>query len=281
MKRQIAPVILASDVSTLAARETRAIADPKQLENPFKGGMEIDEFRFYTFTRDGSFTVNTTGQILSTEYETRFELRLGDELITDGLIPASLFGPRLDSGLEEYGIQVWRLPKPLYLKKGERIFANMKNPSAYSTESAVIAIGRPVETPPKVVNVPYVRAWIAPTSAGTTAYEVESKESDLVNPFPVPLHLQRMVGNVYGAGFKLDWYHQADTLFTQIVDSKGALVVRDPTPFKNVFLDLGRIWNLNTIMAPRGRFDVTLRAEPGLNYGTPMISMVGYRQASL
>lgn len=269
----IAPVVLASDVHTLAATETRALSDPKHLENPFMGGMEVDEIRFYAPTFIG--TVN----------ETQYELRLGDELLTGGFVPTSLFAPLIDSGLSSVGTHVWRLPKPLYLRRGDRIFVNMRNPHTTLPASAgIVALGRPVgDAVPRVTNIPYVKAWIASACNDPVAYgsyDAESTEADLVNPFPIPLRLQRLIGIVYGSGFRASWWKQADSLKVQIVDSKGGFVVRDPTPFTNLFFRLHRAWNINTVMAPRQHFDAQLHAEPGWNIGTPAIALVGYRQAT-
>ena len=176
----------------------------------------------------------------------------------------------------------------------------------------VALVGRvmlPSEPPAITVMMPYATAWLGPTQAKAFGSDLggavsgKSGPHDLKNARKQPLNVSHMtvcamigaevaagrfegldaLGDLNG-GFPLiapsalgvsnNLYAGDNGIRLQIRDTRGGLVVRDPTPLASVFNMTERAWRMNTVLAPSHYFIVSLSG--GWKF-IPVDSVVGLR----
>lgn len=297
--------------TTLAANSTGGV-NAIALKNPLGQAMEILEIKFQLY-QDELQIVNLLGTIAC-------KLDLGKYPLTGGYVPLWCMG-RAENLYSEMVSDpsskcvnefTWRLPKPLYVPADAVVLPTFQHRGlikqdiqiriSYSARS--IPAGAAL---PSRVALPYAAAWSAKSfyiyDAGTDA----SRETDLVNPFDEPLHLQRFTGRVGmaslaqdtgevnqitdGAGEGYGGYGRDYTptaLYSiRMVDSYGRPLVRTLLPFRTVFSGVTRSWEVaEATIDPRAYVLAHLKkTEPAgtLSELLPVlitqayVGMVGYR----
>lgn len=288
----ISPVILSSECDVLA--NNSAIPNSEQLSYPFRRAIVIEEIRW---TLRGPYTHGSSlnlGALVSTK------MSLGQKYLTRDATPIWLFATTMALSDEQnadtyfgpstsYSQYRWRLPEPLYVEAGQILtswFSRGADGFSESFNVRVSYVGKtvaPGQPRPRVIPVPYVAPWV--TTSGLT-YE-QSNEFDLFNPFDVNLRVQRLTGRVLS-------FVSADTAETAkaltpvtagsgvtvlINDSWGGKMVNNNTGPSDVFDCLRSAWTVDTIMPPKGVYEVrawNMNAAQRLH-----IALIGVREEQL
>lgn len=274
------PVLLNTAAITLAANQHQEINDPTRLQNPFRTPMMLDEIRFVV-----------TGDAELTRHYLQAKFRIGRIPLTKDYTPIVSFGKSLRAIST---VISWRLPKPLYVPANEYVIPHIRNTDSMSRTIQVVYAGRSLgETAPspKSMFVPWVTSYQAPTaSTAATDYGTDlSTEADIVNPFDVPLYVQRFIGRYLTASADTTgeaWADYLNNTMIRAVNHEGTILVKDGTPFGNLFDFTTKVWPAGTILPPKGffLFEVTrdfTSLTTNFRATAPIISMVGYREVPL
>jgi len=181
---------------------------------------------------------------------------------------------------------VWKLPKPLIVPRGSVLSSEFFRPIDTLPFVATVSVAYSgIYLPPTYkmtaeMAVPYVTLFEPAGATASSAFL--SSELDLVNPFLVPLHVQRFIGRIEDGVPPSQMFEVVSPSVPTVTmkDSWGNNVVRDFTAFATVFDSLRRAWTFGKVLNPKERYMVSL-----LNVTTalpvpvprPMISMVGWR----
>lgn len=293
------PILLSTTTSAAPGAMIEA-NDPTRLQNPFKTAMLLDEIRFYL----PNTYAPSAGPPSNVRLAMQVDFRLGRVPLTNGPVSITCFGKHINDStrwgppVESFTPCVWRLPRPLYLLPEEHLIPRVYHNPNYGTTGTrdleIIYVGRslPADFPrPDVRHHPYVAqapllTAICPTSGDTV---VQTTEADLVNPFDVPLKVQRFVGDFYNSVDAVslgsapttdDW--AGELTLMRAVDHRGGILVKDPTPFSHLMNFTDRCWQVDTVLEPKGFFiffiERNYAGKTGATVTTaPIFSMVGYR----
>lgn len=318
-QKATSPLLLTA--STYCTPQTQQAPNAVALKNPLGQAMEILELRWQLFSPQTDSAVivpGTLGGIVGCK------LDMGNIPMTNGFVPIWLFGRELNnvdaattdnqnttnpyvSGetivQSRTNFYSWKLPKPLYVPAGSVLTPSFSHFGAFPTDVNVImsasARSLPMGSPaPKSLAAPWVASWLSPgyvAASGTGT--AQSSETDLMNPHPEPVHLQRMGGrvmvvNVDGDGVYDYTYPQiAATRFSvRMSDSMGRQIIRDSVPFSDAFATLTRGWEMGNgaQMDPESYFVAYLKKTATAEAGEPLnincqaqISFVGWRELSI
>ncbi len=234
--------------------------------------------------------LTTTGVVLLRVAEV--EARVGASPITNGFLPLPILGSPLDRLAAVEGYWTWRFPEAMLLRPQERVVLRFRVLGTTITEQiAVDAVGYVADAPQalgRVREVPYATAYSAgPIPSDTAAFRVESKEPDLGNPFAVPLFVERLAASVILSSYPQDGRLQTDLLAVpraltlRVVDARGNVVFRSPTPFTSAFDPLRTSWFVRTWAPARHFFLATLEgsfAGSDVKNVYPSVGLVGTRK---
>lgn len=231
------PLLLYATGSVSYGKE--ATLDADDLQNDFQRDIEITEIRFM-FWANGS-SQNGTNSWHSSGPLVRVKLKMGRIDLTNGFVPAWLFGPPIQRIAEVVQGKVsqpgnastwsyyrWKLPVPLIVPHGSTLLptfqylspvspAGLQGSLPNAIECHIAMVGRSLkDNLPRTLRVPYVTAWIPDVGS------LVSNDRHLVNPFTVPMRVQRFLGRI-----------AAPTAFPPFgyTDSLGYLSYRSATPF--------------------------------------------------
>ncbi len=297
--------------ATLQANTAGSGVNAVALKNPSNLPMEIYEIRFLIRTTNTILTEANTGNL--TGHSVACKLSLGNVPLTAGFIPLLMFG-KCDYGSREApNFKFWshtmRLSKPLFVPAGSAIVPSFAH-KGYTTSDIVVRIsyaGRNMSASyrPKKVFIPYVSCFSSKPfdTFSTTADLDNSTETDLLNPFDMPLHVERFIGRmgvfdntppddsnpatppgaISDVAFGFDAIARYTTL--RMTDSNGNQIIRDYTSFANAFNYLTRAWETDFELPPKGFYTVFLKkAASGQTLtrylNQVFVSMVGYRELS-
>ena len=261
----VSPVLLSSPFSIAA--NNSAIPDFGQLAYPFRKAIVVEEIR-WSLRTVASLNSNL-GAVVSTK------LAFGNKYLMRDPVPVWLLGTMMDINQEQvldnrlaaptnYSSYRWRLPEPLYLEAGEVLgsWFTRGNDGFGTIDGEVSYVGRTVApyTPrPRVIPVPYVAPFV--TTLGQT-YQ-QSNKKHLFNPFGVDLRVQRLTGrlaNVVGTAVSAARGITPTTAGSAISilmnDSWGGKMVNNNTGPGDVFDCLRAAWTVDTIMPPKGVYEV-------------------------
>jgi hypothetical protein len=309
------PIHLTAAIANLQPGAGGAGVNVKALVNPGPGPIEVHGFKF----RVRSSTYVPSGALIGCR------LDLGEFPLTNGFVPIYAFGRAenpvaeqvtsgSDGGVIKFGYAQYtaRLARPIYLPEGAAVRPQLQH-RGQSTSPADVQIsvfGRMLDrrSPlPTSLKLPYWAVYVSKSFALGLADAETSSESDLYNPFDVPLHLERFVGRInylYAIGVnesistELEGESLAQVpslrnymgdalaqLLVTITDSNGFPVVKRPTPFRLVFDHYTRSWPLTHQLPPRGFYRVELTNTAPFFAGVaqpvtlqPTISMMGWRE---
>lgn len=277
---RVAPCVLSTSLTIASGRG--GLADSGALSQPFRRPFWLDEVRWsIRVPTDATLTTLAAGGLISAKFA------LGRMVVSNDFVPIHCYAPSFQFTRSSFGCAEecfdhtntvtrlsfshyrWKLPKPLFITPGQQFTCEYER-IADGLGDAVMQIayaGRYVDQKiktPKAIDVPFISAWL-PTPGSTFA---QSSEKDLVNPLPVPLHCQRMIGRVLRLQAASCTTRMDSTVATPtdanivIKDSYGHNVVRDFLNFYRVFDYNRRAWTFNRILPSKERYLVTAQNIP-------------------
>ena len=203
-----------------------------------------------------------------------------------------------------YNGVTFRLPKPLYLNAAnysDKLTPRIHNRTATAITVTVSYACRRAEkgTVPQENWYPFVTSYTSPDfqlNSSTAPFLFESSPGDLVNPFSVPLLVDRLVGFIGtnsalpAAGYNSRAY-VGELINCRLLDTNGRPVVRDLTAFNALFNLQNNSWQARGIVRPHEYYLAQISYDnnaaanlvvPGI-LGTPVtnanIVLIGSRRA--
>lgn len=301
--------LLLSTRFTIAANSVASPPDDYALVPAFNEPLFLDEIRF-------NYISKTAGT--RPENDIRVELTMGgSQQLTHLPVPIAALntspqpnnlttGPAL-TGLgvlytPENGV-TFRLPKPMYLNAAnvvDKLIPRVHNNTATPiTMTISYACRRAVGIKPTENWYPYIASFATPSfqlDSATQPFLFESSPNDLVNPYSVPLLVDRLVGFIGtnsalpAAGYNNRSY-VGELLNVRLLDTNGRPVVRDLTIFNALFNLQNNAWQARGIIRPHEYYIAQVSYDnntaanlliPGLG-GTPIttanIVLIGSRRA--
>lgn len=251
------------------------------------------------------FGFSYNGEKLSATQVSAFEFPRSESLYTEQMnaINLSNFNDicQVTSGL-------WRLDSPVYLRPGEYIAPVVSHRGLTQTAVDVTLgfSGRIAKKMPEKRYLPFVARYLSKgLQTGPDATQDSSQEQDLVNSTDQILQVKRFTGRVTTYSFEsiistvegngpgtlafgpaYDTEQAAiggDFLTILLRDSRGYSIVRNPTPFRDVFPAPLRAWECDHLLPPGAYYIADLVEDDGglLAEGFQIqvgIAMVGYRE---
>lgn len=299
-----AAVILEGDTVSLSASQSTGVQNIDGLKNKLSVPVWVDEF-LINLGNTGAASELNGGDI-------RVQLRLNTDLLTNGYVPIWLLGSSRNysvasgsGGVSFFSDQLQaplfgaKLAKPMLLLPGEYIEAAFYHAGVLDTTALTarfLARGH-VADPESLSddhtrNLPWFSAFVGKLQTANADATEQSKESDLRNPFDVPLKLDRMVGVIGSviAGTDFGAYNDPDAIdaglqycTATMVDESGRAIVRDLTPFAHLFQIRDFTWPVKAVMPPRSFYLLNLIERYSkintTNTLQVMCSIVGSREA--
>lgn len=274
------------------------------LDQVIRSPMWVDEIVITLSTQ----SENDFGTVLHKNWmdSVRLYFRVGDHEITTGkqgvsvnmLAPNMFANERITRNQDDTGLVPWmdqdlfpeisynwKLPKPLFVVPGARLYLglNATNPAMSATDdtapfsnaakfnfwiSLLCRRVNPHQPLPSVVHVPFVAQY--KTKAHTIDednWEESSQDTDIVNGFAQPIHLKRMIGSM-STQFTPTEVMDAEV---RIADKAGAFIVREYTPVLELFSGFYKALDLEGCVLPPGDFytiDVSVKDTTDLLIGS-------------
>jgi len=315
-----APIHLAAQ-ATLTAGSSSGV-NAESLRNPLNLPMLIDQIKFQIRSPIGGLAGLPTLPIL-TGATIAASFTLDEQHLTSGFIPLWCFGRSLrvdtaeiDPGGESNGQNSgnyhahfrWNLPKPLYIAPGQALTPHIAH-LGFIPQAATVIVSYAARTmspgyrPKGKIAIPWVSAY---TSKVFNAYSVAdsevSKETDLVNPFDIPINVQRMIGRINllnntaqsgGANAinvltpTIDAADFGSNLLTiRMFSSRGEPLIPNLSLFQSVFQHPTKSWEVPHQMPPRSFYAAELQKAAPVDQNTTFlmqafISIVGYRDVEI
>lgn len=326
------PYVKAATVSV--AKNLVGVFDSKGLLNESRGPMLLDEIAFLISYTEGDDVVRPG---FASQYAVKIDY--GRYPLTNGYVPLMCMSPPYNPESEftgkaniyyryggegefkatpRWGYFSWRLPKPLFVLRGQGLTASIlftPDPRRADTSylsivsttvgSATMALkGRalPYMTKtPMMQDVPYVSGF-APVYSGTPGAggawdRSRTNELELKNTFGSDLHVQRLIARAESGG-STDTTATTDSsipittstnqpvwTLINLTDLHGRPISRDPIAHNSLAGTTGLCWNLGVDLPPREGFLVSIIETPGRVPNTDplrlMYHIVGSRQEEL
>ena len=274
------PAELPVVVSTSFAVPANGEGGPTRLSdlvNKYKLPMWVDEIRI------ASTSTGFVGGFYNIMTTTNIRILFGRYQITREFVPGTILAP-LWPGV---GQIVMRLHKPLYITPQDLPVPTVRSTSALTVIFTLV--GRLAEPLPvgSKIWVPYVTAFAgAETAIGATSSQ-ESNRTDLANPFRTPLTARFFVGHRtiddLSTGINTGTINSGPPITVRMSNHLGRPIVRDPTPFYDLFNVRDQAWAVNATLPVGGYFiaNVNVDASDSLRAQNFRISMFGYRQEEI
>jgi hypothetical protein len=307
----LSPLVLSSAV-TLAQNENKDVLVQARLASPLKTPMWLEEIIFSIASSSLQQNVSTSVYSQDNYGGSVFaDIQMDRAKITNNFVPVWLFGKLLNDSQagnppcfsDVQGVYTWKLPKPMWVDPDSNLRVSLRRAAEGSIGSVtcrVTLIGHAVsstEPRPHKICVPWVSAYLATQVLANADATDQSDETELVNPFDVPVRVQRMIGRIKyidtafanpretTVGLHPVGAPSASGLYTlvRVFDQHGRIIVRDYTPFGLLFCQTDRSWTMDAQLEPKGFYKVLLDqkySSVGLatKYLQPQISVVGYRE---
>jgi hypothetical protein len=310
----LSPITLVSKISSLVSNQILEF-EQTSLQNPFRTAMLVDEFRFF-FTVLAPAPTDFTSY-LNVAFRYRADIKLGRAPLTNGFVPTGLLSPlvqetgplitaatgnALGSFLPKMSF-TWPLKKPLYVPPTEQLIIRAQCLDPFGTLGqsispyvAVAARSLPRDFPePETVCMPWASAFVSPEAElfGNSLFTTTTAETDLVNPFAEPVRVHRFMGRMYNNalfGPGVDQFVEAPNglstrTLVRAADSLGTIIVRDPTPFTQLFFFGLRSWEPKALAAPKTFYIFSVDQDysdvQGAGAAGFGISMIGDREVRM
>lgn len=263
------PVVLETTFAVAANGE----AGPSRLSdliNQYRCPMWVDEIRISAVNYSDFFSIFN---------RTRTRILFGRHPITNEFVPSNVLAPRWPGD----GQIVIKLSKPLYITPQDLPVPTIRSEVSLTIQFSLI--GRLAGDLPQrsKIWVPYITAFEgASTLAGATSAQ-QSNRVALANPFRGPLTVRSFIGYRTHEGTTTvtgGTINNASPINVRVSNHRGRPVVRDPTPFYDLFNLRDQAWNVNMVVPQTGYFvaNVTVDASDSLLAQSFNISMFGYRE---
>lgn len=287
----IPPIILRAYTPSIAPGAV--VANAGVLRNLTGRSLRVNEIRFFPERTSAPLFAALTPWLAATTVQ----LRIGNTPITEQFIPLAAFVEAIDLSMEaggesedtgSTGARVLRFRQPVVLAPRETITYSILQNTAATFDMRVTAV---CEEASESGVTPWIAVWSStPRLDGSGDYEESSTEADLVNPFNTPMFVERFIGRlVYDGSILTPGLSGAmilnfDKVRVRIDDHRNRQIVRDPTPFGNVFDYILRGWQVNSTLDARGFYRVSIdkrlstQVISGRGAGNvqAMIGMLGY-----
>lgn len=290
------PILLTTTVP-VPAGDVREPPDKYALQPAFNEALLLDEIRFdYLQFYDYSTSPGEGGAFPWNDI--RVELTMGGSVsFTYQPVPLAALNTSPNPYLFRYGYNsvVFRLPKPLYLNPGDMFVPRFHNRTQRNIEIQVTYAARRTPVRPSENWYPYITSYTTaqfPMTASTDSFLFESTPSDLVNPYDVPLLVDRLVGYIGGPGPLSEsgtsiYDYVGEYLNVRLFDSNERPIVRDLTPFNALFNLQSRAWQMKAILHPHEYYIAQLSYENNAAqyvvntsiYNNANIILIGSRRA--
>jgi hypothetical protein len=230
-------------------------------------------------------------------YDIYAKFELGRDPLTNGFVSPVAFCKQLNvgSGSTKH-VYTWRLPRPMFVPGTELLTPTFLNSPMDTTAPATLTVDVSYvcrallrgNDEPKVIHMPWAAAFHGVRYNINTAvnFSEESSETDLVNPFNMPLNLQRFVSaRPVTQAFNTRDLYTRDVL-VRMSDSIGRHTVKDPTPIGHLCnMADGGYWNVNSTMPPKSFFlskwDVTTGQTGVSAVDRNILGIVGHREVRI
>lgn len=302
--------LLLSTRFTVNANSVASPPDEVALIPAFNEPLFLDEIRFnYISQANGTRPEN----------DIRVELTMGgSQQLTHLPIPLAALNTspqpsNLTTGPTATGLGVlytptngvtFRLPKPMYLGAAntvDRLIPRIHNNTSTAITMTVSYACRRAENgvQPEDNWFPYIASYISPSfqlNSSTAPFLFESSPNDLVNPYSVPLLVDRLVGFIgTNSALPANGYNSrvyvGELINCRLLDTNGRPVVRDLTAFNALFNLQNNAWQARGLIRPHEYYIAQISYDnnaaanlvvPGL-LGTPVttanIVLIGSRRA--
>ena len=284
-----APLLLSSTVSL--AENSTGNSNSQQLQPEHRQGMWIDSINWLVTGSGGTLSgIAATGTALPGLVAVKMSLGRMEishkfiplwsyctdlQFITQSLFSQSDYPSDPAEPHQQYAMMRWKLPKPLYVPAGMQLTTDVARGAdgcggeISITTSYVGRFANVNDPPPKSITVRYVSAWTSNWDTASVTTQ-QSGELDLVNPFLVPLQVQRFTGRllqtnqagVTGETFAINAILPSTAMQLTMKDSYGNNIVRDFTFFGEVFDTLRRAWTFHKTLLAKERYYVFLQDIP-------------------
>lgn len=288
------PLHLQGTSESLAAAGDTSTINPRNMLNPNRGPMLIDQFRFAFKADSRGYSYPNTSFLSAITAEIALGvIPLMSKPVTLGAFVPQYVGeysgePPAGPLYANPGVDttfVCHLDKPLFVPQNVQMTmrlghqANANSPALPFDSVRVSIVGRslPEDEPnPDRIWVP----WFSETKTTTSENEFTSADSDLINSHNVPLHVKALCGvNLEGHGANTP---TIGDLRIQMSASNGLAFIRDPTPFFALFPQDRNRFAVDTMLQPGQFFRCRLtNGVPGQAAVRPVgftaVGMTGYR----
>lgn len=213
--------------------------------------------------------------------ETSTRIQYGRHWITNEFVPSGVLAPRWPGD----GHVVMRLHKPLYVTPQDLIVPTIR--SDVNITIRLSLSGRLATPLPKraKVWVPYVTAFRGATTPIGSVSAQQSNRTNFANPFKNPLSVRFFIGQRSLTGFAAlaGRANSQPAINVRMTDYLGRPVVRDPTPFFDLFNIRDQSWSVNTTLPYGGYYvaNVAVNAVGATQDQDFAISMFGYREENI
>lgn len=307
--------LLLSTRFTVAANSVASPSDDFALVPAFDEPLFLDEIRF-----------NFVNKLTNTrpENDIRVELTLGgSQQLTHLPVPLAALNTspqpsNLTTGPTGVGASfiytprngvTFRLPKPMYLNAGDfvdklipRIHNGTSSPITMTVSYACRRAQKGIQ--PSEIWYPYIASYRSPPfqlAYDSVPFLFESSPNDLVNPFSVPVLVDRLVGFIGSDALILDDInggyqnkgYVGELLNVRMLDTNGRPVVRDLTPINALFNLQHNAWQARGVIRPHEYYiaqisydnntaaNIAIPLLPGLQppVTTANIVLIGSRRA--
>ena len=295
-----------ASTTSLAPGQALGVVNIQDLRNPLDVPMLVDEILFNIVTNSLAVPgIRFGGDI-------RLNLKLGADEIVQQYVPLWLLGaaknfsvvsasagPTVLASQLNSSILGMRLASQLLLYPGEFLNPTFYNAAQLLSGSVAVRMtvrGRAMKADATKQSLPWIGSFVGNPVAPNADYTEETTESNLCNPYDVPLTLDRMVGGVANdatatlatAGLYSDPTAMDAGLqyaVVRIVDGDGQPIIRDFTPVGHLFQLADYSWRLKGTM-PANSFWKAYIEENYVSIGaaTPnlqvMMRLIGHRPLS-
>lgn len=307
-QQPIAPIHLSAAVQLQPGASSGVSSNA--LMNPMGQDMELLEMKFMVST------TLSTSTLLPQPFggSIGVDLSLGNFKLTNGSVPVWGLGRAENLAVETVAgfydavvtnwfvacIYSWRLPRPMFVPAGAVVAPKFSH-FGYVPNTLTVRVGysaRSVVKSPRVSYIPWASTYSSKVfNPITTASSDVSQEKNLLNDTGRTFNLQRFTGRTQftsqaGTAYEADPATFATRYLTlRMSDSYGRPLVRNYVPFRSVFGDITRSWELEEVGAqldPGAYYRVllkkatmTMAGSQSLGQAQAFVTMVGWREEPL
>lgn len=272
----VQPVVL--NDSIIVPANTKVGPSGIGLQNPFQEWIKIDSVRIVTAP------INATPDKFNSSVRVRF--MLGNVPITDYVHLSCLHGTQDNK---------WVFDTPLYVPPRGFLVPDLWNSNEWGAGTATIQVTyyarMAKEGPPKdgKIKVPWACEFVSPALQGGADITLNSKPTDLRNPFDDTIAVKRFIGRISSSALSANnaGLLRFQYLTASLFDHQRRIVVPGTPPFGTLFNVNDSTWTSPANLPGHGYYIVTLNAALSSfssSLSPPiyvMVSLVGEHEVSI